>query len=122
MSRTSRLAKDVQLTLICGGGNHCYGKNQVHVTVRKGREGLNRGSTLQAIFGCNAASMSIGDFLIMEAARMAQSLGYHRPVMKSKEDEAICHRTFWVIYLIEKSHTFIYGMSSVSKPPLLPWV
>ncbi|KAG6354379.1 hypothetical protein INS49_004396 [Diaporthe citri] len=44
---------------------------------------------------------------------MAHTLGYHRRVMNNKEDEAACHRTFWVIYLLEKCATFIYGMTSL---------
>lgn len=49
---------------------------------------------------------------------MAQALDYHRPMMNSKEDEATCYRTFWVIYLLEKCATFMYGTSSVSHPTL----
>jgi hypothetical protein len=63
--------------------------------------------------------MGIGDFLIMEAARMALSLGYHRPMANSKEDEATCYRAFWVIYLLEKGISFMHGRSSVSKYSLL---
>lgn len=60
--------------------------------------------------------MSIGEFLTMEAARMAQSLGYHRPMLNSKEDEATCYRTFWVIYILEKPARFMIGKSSVRAP------
>lgn len=80
------------------------------------------GNTLQAIFGSNAASLPIGNFLTMEAARMAQALGYHRPMMNSKDDETTCYRKFWVIYLLGKCATFMYGMSSVSHPALSPLV
>lgn len=52
---------------------------------------------------------------------MAHSLGYHRRVMNNNEDEAACHRTFWVIYLLEKWATFMFGMSSVGHPLVLPW-
>lgn len=53
---------------------------------------------------------------------MAHTLGYHRRVMNDKEDEAACHRTFWVIYLLEKCATFIAGMTSVGYPHALPWL
>lgn len=123
MSCTSKLAKAVRLTLIYLGGNHCYGKRQVHITHYINRiMGLNQRNNSQAIYGSNIASLSIGDFLITEAARMAYTLGYHRGVVNNKEDEATCHRTFWVIYLLEKCATFVYGMSSVGHPPALPWL
>lgn len=63
--------------------------------------------------------MSISEFLTMEAARMAQALGYHRPVMNSKEDETTCYRVFWVVYILEKCATFMTGKSSVSHLFLL---
>lgn len=55
----------------------------------------------------------------MEAARMAQALDYHRPIMNSKDDDATCYRTFWVIYLLDKPATFMTGRSSVGHPHLL---
>ncbi|KAJ0104226.1 fungal specific transcription factor [Diaporthe amygdali] len=83
--------------------------------------------TAMAIFGSNAASMSISEFLTMEAARMAQALGYHRPVMNSKEDETTCYRVFWVVYILEKCATFMTGKSSTIADhevgcPIIPTV
>ncbi|KAL1982398.1 hypothetical protein VTN96DRAFT_1368 [Rasamsonia emersonii] len=42
---------------------------------------------------------------------MAQSLGYSRAISMS-ENEVACHRTFWVIYTLEKTTCFFSGRTS----------
>ncbi len=51
--------------------------------------------------------------LTVEAARIAQLLGFNKAVCHS-DSEAVCHRTFWVIYILEKMVSFACGRASVS--------
>ncbi|KAL1999955.1 hypothetical protein VTN02DRAFT_3740 [Thermoascus thermophilus] len=68
--------------------------------------------TAMAVFALNFSCIQIEEMLLSEAARMAQSLGYSRAAC-SEDNEAACHRTFWVIYSLEKVVCFFSGRSSV---------
>ncbi|KAL1964787.1 hypothetical protein VTN77DRAFT_6654 [Rasamsonia byssochlamydoides] len=67
--------------------------------------------TAMSIFTLNLSCIQIEETLISEAARMAQSLGYNRAISMSENEEA-CHRTFWVIYTLEKTTCFFTGRTS----------
>ncbi|KAJ9266328.1 transcriptional regulator family: Fungal Specific TF [Paecilomyces variotii] len=67
--------------------------------------------TAMAIFALNLSCLQIGQMMVSEAARMAQSLGFGRAT--SSSDNAEYHRTFWVIYTIEKMDSFYSGRNSV---------
>ncbi|KAL2869162.1 transcription factor domain-containing protein [Aspergillus lucknowensis] len=68
------------------------------------REGL---LSLQSIFALTSCCLQIDEILVMEAARMAQGLGYHRATGDGDQRyRNTCHRTFWVIYFIEKHMCF----------------
>lgn len=58
----------------------------------------------------NACCLQLDQALIYEAARMAQSLRYH----KSSNAEASHLKAFWTIYYMEKSAAFADSNSSVS--------
>ncbi|KAH8689526.1 fungal-specific transcription factor domain-containing protein [Talaromyces proteolyticus] len=62
---------------------------------------------LQTIFALNLSCIQIEETLISEAARMAQALGYNRATSVDAG-----HRTFWVIYTLEKTTCFFAGTSS----------
>lgn len=52
----------------------------------------------------------------MEAARMAQGLGYHRAMSNGDQQyEDTCHRTFWVVYQMEKQMCFQHHKGSVGN-------
>ncbi|KAB8264315.1 fungal-specific transcription factor domain-containing protein [Aspergillus pseudonomiae] len=61
--------------------------------------------TAMSIFAMNTCCLQIDEILIMEAARMAQALRYHRAIC-SGEQQVWCLRTFWVIYGMEKQLAF----------------
>ncbi|KIN05262.1 hypothetical protein OIDMADRAFT_157923 [Oidiodendron maius Zn] len=67
---------------------------------------------VQAIFARNSSCVQIGDMLTAEAARMAQSLGLNRAICDS-ENISVSQRTFWVIYILEKTLSFACGRSSI---------
>ncbi|OQE13363.1 hypothetical protein PENFLA_c049G03159 [Penicillium flavigenum] len=51
-----------------------------------------------SIFAMNTCCLQIEEVLLMEAARMAQGLGYHRALGNGDQrHKSTCHRTFWVI-------------------------
>ncbi|KAH8590057.1 hypothetical protein B0O99DRAFT_599320 [Bisporella sp. PMI_857] len=68
--------------------------------------------SVQGIFAQNASCMQIGDTLIIEAARMAQSFGFNKGVYHD-QNESACKRTFWVIYTLEKMKSFACNRTSV---------
>ncbi|KAJ6189771.1 fungal-specific transcription factor domain-containing protein [Penicillium mononematosum] len=72
------------------------------------REGANPLSgNVQSIFAMNTCCLQIEEVLLMEAARMAQGLGYHRALGNGDQrHKSTCHRTFWVIYCMEKHMCF----------------
>ncbi|OJZ82293.1 hypothetical protein ASPFODRAFT_64327 [Aspergillus luchuensis CBS 106.47] len=60
-----------------------------------------------SIFAMTTCCLQIDEVLLMEAARMAQSLGYHRALSNGDQRyKDTCHRTFWVIYYMEKGMCF----------------
>ncbi|KAE8131080.1 cytochrome P450 [Aspergillus pseudotamarii] len=61
--------------------------------------------TAMSIFAMNTCCLQIDEVLIMEAARMAHALRYHRAIC-SREQQVWCLRTFWVIYGMEKQLAF----------------
>ncbi|KAB8273783.1 cytochrome P450 [Aspergillus minisclerotigenes] len=61
--------------------------------------------TAMSIFAMNTCCLQIDEILIMEAARMAHALRYHRAIC-SREQQVWCLRTFWVIYSMEKQLAF----------------
>ncbi|KAE8354945.1 fungal-specific transcription factor domain-containing protein [Aspergillus coremiiformis] len=61
--------------------------------------------TAMAIFAMNTCCLQIDEILIMEAARMAHALRYHRAI-RGNEEQVWCQRTFWVIYGMEKQLAF----------------
>lgn len=63
----------------------------------------------QSIFSMNACCIQLDQALIYEAARMAQSLRYH----KSSNSTAAHLKAFWTIYHLEKSASFSDNNSSV---------
>ncbi|KAL1853347.1 hypothetical protein Plec18170_005344 [Paecilomyces lecythidis] len=67
--------------------------------------------TAMAIFALNLSCLQIGQTMVSEAARMAQSLGFGRATCCN--DNAEYHRTFWVIYTIEKMDSFYSGRNSI---------
>ena len=69
--------------------------------------------TAMSIFAMNTCCLQIDEILIMEAARMAQALRYHRAIC-SGEQQVWCLRTFWVIYGMEKQLAFQNRENSVS--------
>ncbi|KAL2815129.1 fungal-specific transcription factor domain-containing protein [Aspergillus granulosus] len=60
--------------------------------------------TAMSIFSASAFGHSLDQILIAEASRMAIALRYHKSFIS--EDTALCHRTFWVIYHLEKRYCF----------------
>ncbi|KAI9045442.1 Zn(II)2Cys6 transcription factor [Aspergillus affinis] len=68
--------------------------------------------TAMSIFAMNTCCLQIDELLVREAARMAQSLRYHRS--SHHGDQQICRqRTFWVIYIMEKQLVFQNRVSSI---------
>ncbi|KAJ0413181.1 hypothetical protein BJY00DRAFT_306504 [Aspergillus carlsbadensis] len=61
-------------------------------------------ASLQAIFAISAFGHNLDQTLIAEAGRMALALRYHKSAIS--EDSALCYRTFWVIYHLEKRYCF----------------
>ncbi|KAF8847337.1 hypothetical protein BDZ45DRAFT_637155 [Acephala macrosclerotiorum] len=68
--------------------------------------------TAMAIFAHNSSCLQIGSMLATEAARMAQTLGFNKATCPGKGEDS-CHRTFWVIYILEKLASFACGRSSI---------
>ena len=58
--------------------------------------------------------------LTAEAARIAQLLGFNKAICQ-EENEATCHRTFWVVYILEKTMCFACSKASVSLLPDPEW-
>jgi hypothetical protein len=69
----------------------------------------------QSIFAMNACCLQLDQALVYEAARMAQSLRYH----KSSNAQPVHLRVFWTIYHLEKIASFSDNNSSVSLAPRL---
>ncbi|KAL3450226.1 hypothetical protein BJX65DRAFT_24554 [Aspergillus insuetus] len=67
--------------------------------------------TAMAIMAHNSACLDLGYFLTTEAARMAQYLGIGRKVYRD-DNPLTCQRTFWVIYILEKTLSFTCGRDS----------
>lgn len=67
--------------------------------------------TAMAIFALNFAGMQLDETLISEAARIARVLGLHNSGCMHGINED-CHRTFWVIYSLEKDFSFSAGIPS----------
>ncbi|KAE8331069.1 cytochrome P450 [Aspergillus sergii] len=68
--------------------------------------------TAMSIFAMNTCCLQIDEILIMEAARMAHALRYHRAIC-SEEQQVWCLRTFWVIYGMEKQLAFLNRENSL---------
>ncbi|KAF5019295.1 hypothetical protein F66182_8713 [Fusarium sp. NRRL 66182] len=65
--------------------------------------------TAMSIFAMSPCCLQLDQTLISEAARMAQTLRYH----KSSNADASQLRTFWTVYLIEKLAAFSECQSSI---------
>ncbi|PLB46037.1 hypothetical protein P170DRAFT_414839 [Aspergillus steynii IBT 23096] len=68
--------------------------------------------TAMSIFALNTCCIQIDELLIMEAARMAQTLRYHRSI-QCGDQQICCQRTFWVIYIMEKQLVFHNRVNSI---------
>ncbi|KAJ5669246.1 hypothetical protein N7462_010316, partial [Penicillium macrosclerotiorum] len=82
----------------------------------------------QAIFCRNVSCVQIEKLLTTEVARIAQALGINRAVYEDMNTDQ-CRRTFWVIYILEKTQCFacsrdswqILNDSNISTPiPQIP--
>lgn len=58
------------------------------------------------------ACVQIEKLLTTEAARIAQALGINRAIYEDTNTDE-CRRTFWVIYILEKTQCFACGRDSV---------
>lgn len=65
----------------------------------------------QAIFSTTVSAWQFESLMISEAAKMAQNNGYNKA---TGPNDSICHRTFWVLYTLEKISCFTTGRTSVS--------
>ncbi|KAH9209023.1 fungal-specific transcription factor, partial [Leptodontidium sp. 2 PMI_412] len=65
-----------------------------------------------AIFAHNSSCLQIGNKLIAEAARIAQLLDFNKATCL-EENEATCYRTFWVVYILEKTMCFACSKASI---------
>lgn len=65
-----------------------------------------------AIFAHNSACLQIGNMLTAEAARIVQLLGFNKATCQEENEDA-CHRTFWVIYILEKTMCFACSKASI---------
>lgn len=74
--------------------------------------------TAMSIFAMNTCCLQIDEILIMEAARMAHALRYHRAICSGGQ-QVWCLRTFWVIYGMEKQLAFQNRENSVGRSTLL---
>ncbi|KAI1075017.1 hypothetical protein F5B20DRAFT_595662 [Whalleya microplaca] len=66
--------------------------------------------TSMAIYSLGISCLAIEHFIISEAARRAQNLGN---VNQRGSAIASYHRTFWVLYALEKISSFYFGRNSV---------
>ncbi|KKA16524.1 Fungal specific transcription factor [Rasamsonia emersonii CBS 393.64] len=64
----------------------------------------------QAIFSTTVSAWQFESLMISEAAKMAQNNGYNKA---TGPNDSICHRTFWVLYTLEKISCFTTGRTSV---------
>jgi hypothetical protein len=69
--------------------------------------------TVQAIFASTLPGVPVEKWVVTEAARMAQDCGYNKYIGPSNGEQE-CSRTFWVVYSLEKTFSFITGRTSVS--------
>lgn len=67
--------------------------------------------TTAAVYALGVPCLSIEERILTDTARMAQDLA---PILSKGPSAKIFHRTFWVIYAIEKTSSFHFGRSSVS--------
>ncbi|WQF85374.1 hypothetical protein CDEST_10388 [Colletotrichum destructivum] len=65
--------------------------------------------TAMSIFAMNACCLQLDQTLLSEAARMAQTLRYH----KSSNSDAMHLKTFWTVYFLEKTASFSECTSSL---------
>ncbi|GJD00060.1 fungal specific transcription factor [Colletotrichum higginsianum] len=65
--------------------------------------------TAMSIFAMSACCLQLDQTLLSEAARMAQTLRYH----KSSNSDAIHLKTFWTVYFLEKTASFSECTSSL---------
>jgi hypothetical protein len=68
--------------------------------------------TAMAIFAHNSSCVQLGNMLTAEAARMAQSIGLNRAIYGHENIES-CRRTFWTIYILEKTLCFRCDRDSI---------
>ncbi|KAL1961697.1 hypothetical protein VTN77DRAFT_1301 [Rasamsonia byssochlamydoides] len=66
--------------------------------------------TAMAIFSTTVSAWPFESLMISEAAKMAQNMGYNKA---TGPNDSVCHRTFWVVYSLEKTSCFITGRTSV---------
>ncbi|KAL4920594.1 hypothetical protein BDW62DRAFT_215853 [Aspergillus aurantiobrunneus] len=66
---------------------------------------------LKAIFATNTFSLQLDQILLAEASRMVIALRYHKSIVS--DYSTLCHRTFWVIYHLEKRYCFQARSSSM---------
>ncbi|KAG5655282.1 hypothetical protein KAF25_010434 [Fusarium avenaceum] len=65
--------------------------------------------TTAAVYALGIPCLSIEERILTDTARMAQDLA---PILSKGPSAKIFHRTFWVIYAIEKTSSFHFGRSS----------
>ncbi|KAF5517771.1 hypothetical protein CGCA056_v011005 [Colletotrichum aenigma] len=57
-----------------------------------------------SVFCMNACYLQVEHSILAEATRMALALRYHKSALDG--GQAVCRRTFWVIYHLEKQYSF----------------
>ncbi|RWA04222.1 hypothetical protein EKO27_g10885 [Xylaria grammica] len=68
--------------------------------------------TAMALFGMTIPGLRFEETLINEAARLAMRLDHHRVTYTGGIDSTY-HRTFWVVYVIDKMGCFLYGKTTI---------
>ncbi|KAF4832330.1 hypothetical protein CGCTS75_v004704 [Colletotrichum tropicale] len=63
-----------------------------------------------SVFSMNACYLQVEHSILAEATRMALALRYHKSALEG--GQAVCRRTFWVIYHLEKQYSFQARRSS----------
>ncbi|KAF0330649.1 fungal specific transcription factor [Colletotrichum asianum] len=66
--------------------------------------------TAMSVFSMNACYLQVEHSILAEAKRMVLALRYHKSALEG--GQAVCRRTFWVIYHLEKQYSFQARRSS----------
>ncbi|KAK1851791.1 fungal specific transcription factor [Colletotrichum chrysophilum] len=66
--------------------------------------------TAMSVFSMSACYLQVEHSILAEATRMALALRYHKSALEG--GQAVCRRTFWVLYHLEKQYSFQARRSS----------